>query len=417
MDLGIAQKLAVALAIGFVIGAERGFASRDAPPGHRTAGVRTFALVGLFGGVAALLAERLGPGVIAVGFLGVLALAVASYYVTARAPDDVGLTSEVALLLTYSLGALAGSGVLAEAVAAAVVVTAILGFKRELHLGLEWLDRREVTATLQLLLIAAVAIPLLPDRGMGPFEALNPRRLGLLVLLLAGLSYLGWFAMRLLGERSGLLLTAALGGMVSSTAVTLSYARMARAGRAPARLLGAGICLACAIMAVRLGLVVGVVAPALGARLALPLAALAGIPAAAALRAARSARRGAEEKAELPLRNPLELEGALGMAALLAALALGVQAAEKWLGAAGVYAVAALSGVADVDALGLSIAQAARGRMDLGVAALAVTIAAAVNTAVKAGLAGALGGRELARSCAPGLLGGLVAALALRLLV
>jgi len=210
MDVAVAQRLGVALAIGFVIGAERGWETRAAAEGGRTAGLRTFALTGLFGGLAALLAERFGASLLAVGFLGVAALAVASYFALVRAHGDLGFTTELALVLTYGLGALAGSGVQLEALAAAVVVAAILGFKRELHRGLEWLERREVTATLQLLLIAAVALPLLPDRAMGPFEALNPRRIGLLVLLLAAISYGGWFAVRLAGERAGLLLTASI---------------------------------------------------------------------------------------------------------------------------------------------------------------------------------------------------------------
>jgi small basic protein len=252
MDVAVAQKLGVALAIGFVIGAERGWETREAAEGGRTAGLRTFALTGLFGGLAALLAERFGASLLAVGFLGVAALAVASYFALVRVHGDLGFTTELALVLTYGLGALAGSGIQLEAVAAAVVVAAILGFKRELHRGLAWLERREVTATLQLLLIAAVALPLLPDRAMGPFEALNPRRIGLLVLLLAAISYGGWFAVRIAGERAGLLLTAAFGGLASSTAVTLTYARLARAHRAPAAILGAGIAVACGCMALRL---------------------------------------------------------------------------------------------------------------------------------------------------------------------
>jgi uncharacterized membrane protein (DUF4010 family) len=331
-----------------------------------------------------------------------------------RATGDIGMTTEVALVLTYALAALAVSGSAPEAVAATVVVTAILGYKRELHRGLAWLERRELTATLQLLLIAAVALPLLPDRAMGPFEALNPRHIGLLVLLLAGISYLGWFAVRLLGERAGLLLTAALGGVTSSTAVTLSYARLARGRRAPVALLAAGIALACGIMAVRLGVVVGLVAPALGVRLAVPLGALALVSAGTALfQARRSPAAGSSAKADLVLENPLQLEGALLLAALLTGLVLAVRAAEHWLGARGVYAVAVLSGVADVDALGLSVAQAARGRMSLEVASTAVVLAAAVNTAVKASLSAGIGGRALARACVPSLAIGLLLALAL----
>jgi len=417
MDLAIAHKLAVALAIGFIVGAERGWETREVPPGGRTAGMRTFALIGVLGGAAGLLSERFGVAVLATGFLGVVALGLASYAALVRTTGDLGMTTVVALVLTYALAALAASGSPLEAVAATVVVTAILGFKRELHGGLAWLERREVTATLQLLLIAAVALPLLPDREMGPFDALNPRRIGLLVLLLAGISYLGWFAVRLLGAGAGLLLTAALGGLTSSTGVTLTYARLAHRRQAPVGMLGAGIMLACAMMAVRLAVVVGLVAPPLGLRVAAPLAALALLPAGAALWHARLPAASGAGKAELSLENPLQLEGALLLAGLITGLAIAVRAAEHWVGPRGVYAVALLSGVADVDALGLSVAQASRETMELHVAATAVVLAAAMNTAVKAVLASVLGGPALARACAPWLLAGLVLAVALAWLV
>jgi uncharacterized membrane protein (DUF4010 family) len=414
LELALAQRLAVALAIGLVIGAERGFEQREAPPGSRTAGVRTFALTSLLGGVAALLGARLGPAVPAVGFVAVAALALAGYAAIVRRQGDVGLTTEVALLLAFSLGALAGAGVELEAVAAAVVVAALLGWKRELHRGLAWLERRELSATLQLLLIAAVVLPLLPDRGLGPWQALNPRRIGLLVLLLAAVSYVGWFAVRLLGPRVGLSFTALLGGLTSSTAVTLAYARLARRGGPPAGLLGAGVQLACGVMALRLFAVVALVAPALAARLAPPLAALALVPFAAAVVALRrDPAHAPTAHAELPLGNPLELESALVWAAALSALVLLVNAAESAFGTAGVYAVAALSGVADVDAVALSLAQATGGRLDPDVAVRAITLAASVNTGVKVALCGLVGGRALARAVAPGLLGGLAAALAI----
>lgn len=413
MELAIAQRLAVALAIGFVIGAERGWEQRDAPQGSRTAGVRTFALTSLLGAVAALLAARVGPAVLAVAFAAIAGLAVASYAVSSRPPEDVGLTTEVALLIAFGLGALAGAGVAVESVAAAVVVAALLGFKRELHLGLAWLERRELIATLQLLLIAAVALPLLPDRGLGPGEALNPQRLGLLVLLLGSVSYVGWFAVRLFGERLGLSLTGLVGGLASSTAVTLTYARIARAGGGPLPVLGAGVQLACGVMALRLLVVVGLLAPALAARLVVPLAALAVVPWAAAALALRSAPSTPEAPAVLPLRNPLELEAALLWAAALTGVALLVHAAEEALGTPGVYAVAGLSGVADVDAVGLSLAQAVRRRLDPEVAVRGIVLAAAVNTGVKAALCGVVGGRALARAVAPGLLGGLALAVGL----
>jgi uncharacterized membrane protein (DUF4010 family) len=218
---------------------------------------------------------------------------------------------------------------------------------------------------------------------------------------------------RLLGPRVGISLTALLGGLASSTAVTLAYARLARRDAASAGLLGAGVQLACGVMPLRLLAVVALAAPALAGRLAAPLVALALVPFATAVLALRGRRRTTEARAELPLGNPLALESALAWAALLSALVLLVHAAESWLGAPGVYAVAGLSGLADVDAVALSLAQAVGRRLQPDVAVRAIVLAAAVNTGVKAALCGLVGGRGLARAVAPGLLGGLALALAL----
>ena len=409
VDPELATRLAIALALGLVIGVERGWQSRQTREGLRTAGVRTFACVGLLGGVASLLAEELGAGVLGVALLALATLVTVAYALTARESGDFGTTTEIALLLTFALGALAVRGYESEAVAAAVVVAAVLGFKRELHRSLERLDRREIAATLQLLVIAAVVLPLLPDRELGPWQALNPRGIGVLVLLIAAISYVGWFLTRWLGARAGLLVTSVLGGLSSSTAVTAAYARMARSGDGDPTLLGAGIALAAGTMAVRLLVVVGAVELSLVPRIALPVAFLALVPVAAALLVARrhgSSKRGG---AEVRLRNPLDLESALAWGATLSVIFVLVRGAQTWLGSAGVYAVSALSGVADVDAVSLSLARSAGAGVTLDVAANGILLAAFVNTAVKGVLAGAIGGRELALRCAP-ILGAALAA-------
>jgi uncharacterized membrane protein (DUF4010 family) len=413
VDPTVVARLAIALAIGLVIGVERGWQSRQTREGLRTAGVRTFACVGLFGGLASLLAEELGASVLGAAFLALAAMVTAAYWLTARETGDFGTTTEIALLLTFGLGALALRGYEREAVAAAVVVAAVLGFKRELHRSLERLDRREIAATLQLLLIAAVVLPLVPDRELGPWQALNPRSIGLLVLLIASISYVGWFLSRWLGARTGLLLTSVLGGLSSSTAVTVAWARTARRGDGDPALLGAGIALAAGVMALRLLVVVGVVQPALVARLAAPVALLALVPVVAAVVVARG-RASTGGHTEVVLRNPLDLESALTFGVLLSTIFVAVRAAQEWLGSAGVYAVSALSGIADVDAVSLSLARAAGGTLGADVAANGILLAAFVNTAVKATLAGAIGGRALALRCAPILGAALAAALVAR---
>lgn len=400
METALVWRLAAALLIGLVVGIERGWETRQQAEGGRTAGVRTFTLAGLLGAVAALLAEELGSAAFAAALVGLVALAVAAYLVTARAFEDVGITTEVALVLTFGLGALAMRGLVAEAMAAAVVTAIVLGTKQELHHSLERLERSELAATLQLLAIAVVVVPLLPARGMGPWGALEPRTLGLLVLLIAGISYVGYFAIRLLGERAGVPLTAVLGGLTSSTAVAVSFARMAHQRAAQPALLGAGIGIAAAVMAPRLLVEVAVVERSLVGPLWIPLAVLAAVPlAAGAWVTWRSTRRQAPP-AEISLRNPLQLRVALLYAAVLAALFVGVRAAQEAFGDPGVYALSALSGLADVDAIALSLASATGAeRLAPAVAARGIVLAAVVNTGVKALLAAAFGGRAVARWC------------------
>ena len=346
MNTATAFRLAIALAVGLIIGMERGWQSRESPTGLRIAGVRSFASVGLFGGICARLGEKFGASLLAVSFLGLALIVAVSYVMTVRDTQDFGITTELSLLITFVLGALAVSGFEHEAVAGSVVLAALLGFKQELHQILRKLDRREIIATLQLLIVAAVALPLLPNRNLGPWQALNPRTIGWLVLLIAGISYIGYFTMRTLGSRIGLLATGVIGGLVSSTAVTVAYGRMARKEKGNFALLGAGISLAAGTMAVRLLIEVGVVNPALLPLLTAPVALLAVVPLIAAMVIATRVRQNASST-EVKLDNPVELGAALSFAVVLSILFLLVRATQSWFGNIGIYALSAISGVAE----------------------------------------------------------------------
>jgi uncharacterized membrane protein (DUF4010 family) len=408
MDSNVTFRLAVSLALGLIIGMERGWQSRESPQGLRIAGIRSFGFVGLLGGLSALLTQKLGIGVLAVTFLGLILLVVVSYGLSVKQTEDFGITTELSLLITFVLGVLAGIGLVSEALATSVTVSVILGFKQELHQSLEKLDRRELIATLQLLILAAIALPLLPDKNLGPWEALNPRSIGLLVLLIAGISYLGYFAMRLLGPRIGLLATAIIGALVSSTAVTISFGRMARKGHGSPALLGAGIALASGTMALRILAIVGIVNQSLLALLAIPIGLLAIVPLIAAMViAAKSTKTELPAEAEVELRNPIELGSALIYAGVLSVLFILIHAMESWWGNAGVYLLSAISGITDVDAVSLSLAQATKKELPLSVGAIGILIAATVNTLVKAALAASIGGWKLARWCVTILLGAL----------
>ncbi|NKB17180.1 MAG: MgtC/SapB family protein [Pseudanabaena sp. CRU_2_10] len=398
MDLSVIFRLAIALALGLIIGMERGWQSRDSPEGLRSAGFRSFGFVGLFGGASVLLAEKFGVSILVAAFLGLSLLVVTSYVLTAKQSKDFGITTELCLLIAFVLGALAGKGLEAEALAAAVIAAGLLGFKQELHQSLERLDRRELIATLQLLIVAAVALPLLPNRNLGPWESLNPRTIGLMVSLIAGVSYVGYFAIRLFGSRVGLLATGVLGGLASSTAVTVSLARMARQSQASIALLAAGISLASGTMIPRLLVLIAAIAPSLLPLIVIPLGLLAVVPLLAAF--AIAARVGSPaSSAQLELKNPIELGAALFYGVILTVLFVLVRAIEAWFGNAGVYTLATISGLADVDAVSISLAQATKGNLPLSVAANGIIFAAIANTAMKALLAGAIGGWKLARWC------------------
>lgn len=399
MDLTLTVKLAIALALGAIIGMERGWQSRDIPEGLRVAGFRSFCFAGLFGGLSAVLAGKLGVIVLMVALLSFGTLTIVSYGLTSQNTKDFGITTELALLMTFILGALSASGFEGEAVAVAVTVAALLGFKQELHQSLERLDRRELVATLQLLLIAALALPLLPDRDLGPWNALNPRAIGFLVLLIAGISYIGYFTMKLLGSRAGLLATAILGGLVSSTAVTVSFSQMAKRGQGSVAVLGAGISLAAGTMAIRILIAVGVVNPMLLSALMLPISLLAIVPLVAAGAIALS-KTSTDASHPVELRNPIELGSALMYGVVFSVLFVLIRAIEINFGQAGIYTLSAISGITDVDAVSLSLAQATLKDLPIWLGATGITIAAMVNTVVKAAIATSIGGWRLARSCA-----------------
>jgi uncharacterized membrane protein (DUF4010 family) len=379
-----------------------------------SAGVRTFSLVGLLGGVLAALGAPGSYAVLAVGFLVLGGFVVGVYAITARDIKDFGMTTEIALLVTFALGALAVIGAPFEAAAAAIVMALVLGLKTEVHSVILGLERHELMASLQLLLIAAVLVPLVPAQQMGPWDSINPRTIGMLVVLIATMSWVGYFAVRLFGSRLGLMLTALFGGLSSSTAVTVAYARRSLDVVSHRYLFGAGIALAAAMMIPRVTVELAIVNPALLADLWPVLAVLALIPLASA--AWITLRSPATQVAhEVKLSNPLQLKAALVFGLLLSLLFIAGSAIERSLGDAGVYAMAAVAGLVDVDAITLSLAAAATQELLPETAARGIVIAMLVNTAVKALLAAALGGLPMLRSAtmvlALALAGGLATAL------
>jgi uncharacterized membrane protein (DUF4010 family) len=400
MDLIIISRLAIALALGLIIGIERGWSSRDSPEELGSDGLRNFGLIGLFGGVSALLAQQWGAAVLAVVFFGLSVLISTSYVLTARKSEDYGSTTEFALLITFVLGALVVEGYDLESIAVAVIVSWLLKLKPEIQQMLIWLKQEELIATLKVLLLALVTLPLLPNQDMGPWQAINPRAIGLLVLLIVGISYVGYFILRLWKHKSGILLIGLLGGFASSTATTIALSRMARKGQGDTKVLATAIALASGTMAPRLLLQIAIVNGTLGAKLAIPLLVLGLIPIVIALILIKQGIQTKSNDIPIKLSNPVELGLALQYALILITLSLLIQASQQWFGETGVYLISGLSGLADVDSVSISLARAVNQTMPLSVAQIGIFIALFSNTIVKVILTRLIGGKELARWCA-----------------
>ena len=387
--------LGVALAIGLLIGIERGWQERDAGEGQRIAGVRTYGLIGLLGGVLAMLAEQRGTLLLGLAFIGLAGALAAIYVINQQQGDeDVGITSLVAGLLTFAFGALAATGKVALAAAGGVVTTLLLSYKPLLHSWVGGLEAGELQAAIKLLLISVVLLPILPNQGLGPWDALNPYAIWWMVVLIALISFAGYVAIKLAGARRGTVFTGLFGGLASSTAVTLHFSRICRRKATAAPMLATGILLACGTMFPRMLLVASVLNPALFMLLLLPAVVMALTVYGAALAYWRGSS-GQDMDADALLKNPLELKTALGFGFLLALVMLLSRALRHSFGEGGVLALAAASGVADVDAITLSLARMTRDDLALPVAASGIVIAAAVNSLVKGGMAAFIGGRRI----------------------
>lgn len=392
------QRLALALAIGLLIGLERGWVTRDEPDGERVAGLRTLALSSLLGGVWGAIGLKAGDaGIIVLGVaFAVLGAAILVFRLREAVRDGTfGATTVVAALLAFSLGALAVIGDMAAAAAAGVATTALLALKPALHGWVRRLTWLELRSALALLAMTFILLPILPNRPIDPWATINPFEIWLMTVMIGVLSFAGYVAIKLTGERRGIVLTGLAGGLASSTAATLTLARLALGNRQRVDLLAGGALLAGATMMSRVLLVVALAQAALLDHVVAPLVAatVATTVAGMALIARRSA--GPDEATAMGLGNPLDLAAVLKFGGLLTAVGLLTHLATRVAGSGGAYTLAALSGIADVDAITLSMARlGGSGAISLDVAGLAVLIAVAVNTISKAVIGWAAGGRD-----------------------
>jgi uncharacterized membrane protein (DUF4010 family) len=422
-ELELFQRFGVAIAIGALIGAERHWRDREEEDGQRTAGLRTYTLIGMFGGAAGALdlalEARGARGMVVVGlFLAFAAAFTLFQFREQQAEQNYSVTSVIAAMLTFVLGALAVLGDMRLAGAAGVVLAGILAARETLHRFMRAVTFAELRSAIVLLAMTFVILPLVPSDPIGPFGGVSPARIWTLAILVAGISFAGYIAVKVLGEAHGELVAGAVGGLLSSTATTLTNARRSVGQDDPDRLtagaLGAGV-----VSYLRTAALVATLAPALMLKVLPVLGAAALAMAAAAFLLARRDTEGHEtgEGSSGP-RNPFDLFKVIQLALVLAAIGFFTRAAAQWFGDTGVIAVSALAGLGDVDAPVITAAGLAAGGLSPEAASLAMLVAALANTLAKAAYAAALGsarfGLLFAAGTAAALVAGTGAFLALR---
>jgi len=390
LDPALVWNLAAALIIGALVGAERE-KSKALSGQVGIAGVRTFILFALAGAVAGWLAQALDSALVLVAtLLTVAAFATVGYLVQARIkPGALGLTTEMASVAVCLLGAACTTGHAPVALALGIAVSVVLAYKEPMHGFIARLGTDDLTAGLKLLAATFIVLPLLPQDAIDPWGAIRPQSLWMLVVLIAGLSLVGYVASRTLGASRGTAITGLTGGLVSSTAVTLAFAKRSREeGGASADALAAGLLLAWTVMSVRVVILAGVVHLPLLPLLLAPFLAMTTatlVPVALLLR--RSPGDESRPAAAVALENPFSLTSAVKFALLFAVVLLVVAGVRRYYPGQGFYVVAALAGLTDVDAITLSMASLARdGGADLATAARSIVIAALSNTVVKCGI-------------------------------
>jgi len=400
MELNTAWQLGAALGLGMLIGLERERTRGDEPS---FAGARTFSLVALLGATTVFIADKSGlPWIVGLAFLAVVALVVVAYYAAAQ-KGYIGATTEASLLLTFFIGGMCTWGEVGIAGAVAVVTMLLLALKGWLHDLAERIEPSDVEATLKFAIITLIILPLVPNTDFGPagLEVINPYKTWLMVVLIAGLNFIGYILVKVVGREHGLGITGLLGGLVSSTAVTLSFSQRSRTEPVLAPVLALAILLAWTVMFFRVVVEVGVVNFSLARSLVLGMLLMGAVSLVICILLWRRGR--SKEKAEVePSHNPFELGDAIKFGGLYAVVIFVASAAQLYFGDTGLYLAGALAGLTDVDAIALSMANLAQqDPSSSSVAARTIVIAVVSNTMVKCGMAIWLGSSTMRRTMIP----------------
>ena len=383
----------VAVLLGFLIGLERE-RKRDTR-GSIFAGIRTFPLIALFGAIVGTLTQAVSPWVL-VGSFVPLAVLIALAYWRETVGEKVGGTTQFAVLVAFGLGVLAGYGSFVPALAGAVIATGMLSLRAELRRLAGAVSQEDLFAVVQFAVVSLVILPLVPNETFGPWGVWNPRTIWLLVVLISGLSFIGYVASKVIGATRGIGWSGLLGGLASSTAVTMSFSERSKKQPTLDIVYAIGVLAASAVMVPRLWVLLGVLQPKLIVPTLIPLGVLFVATTVGGLTVLRERNRERLEGAKV--NNPFELKTALQFAVLFALILLLAKAAQVYFGEQGLYVASALAGVTQLDAITLTLAHQVGTGLDVHVAARSLAVAAATNSLFKAGLAVFIGSRRFGRS-------------------
>ena len=375
-------QLILALGVGLLVGMERGWKERSAEEGSRTAGIRTFGFIGLMGGVSGLLTHEYGYPILITSFFSFTLLILFAYLIQVKKENDIGITTSIASMITFFAGVLALIDYMAISAGLAVITTFMLSVKPQLHRFLQKIEQHELLAGIKLLLITVVVLPVLPNKSYGPWNAINPFEIWLLVILIVSISFVGYISLKITGKRFGIMFTSIMGGLASSTALTISFGKLAQKTDQNTMIAG-GVLAASGIMFPRVLLEVIFVNHDLIVPLLIPFG---GMALASFLFAVWVWKHTNEqvETDSLTFTSPFELSFALKFGLLLTVIIVISKAFSQWFGDSGLYTISFISGIADVDAITLTISRMQENQIDYNTAVRAITLAAIANTLSKA---------------------------------
>jgi uncharacterized membrane protein (DUF4010 family) len=385
--------LGVAIGLGLLVGLQREFADKRI-------GLRSFALISTIGGMSGILATHYGQWLLAMGLLATSVGVYGHAYFLMRTSEAKGMTTELAAIAMFLIGALATSGHLVVAVVIGGIVTLLLHWKTPMHSWVARVGRVELGAIGRFVLITLVILPVLPNVTYGPYAVLNPRQIWLMVVLIVGINLAGYVSLKLTSGKGGALLSGVLGGLISSTATTASYATKSRGDASLGPMASVVILVASLLVYVRIILEIAVVAPGLVPDLVVPVAAFMAIF--AAVVGGQLLRLPQTQAEHVDANNPAELKGALGFTVIYGLVLFASAAVNEHFGEAMLYPVAVASGLTDVDAITLSVGRLfSESRIDADTAWRVIFVASLSNLAFKAGIVATLGGPQLRRRTLP----------------